>query len=163
MFRLLRNRVNRKRKACRAKYYATKIAHLKDCKPSYWRSEVKKLSGLSPASSSKNDRTNLLQHLDGIPDGVDLAKTINEAFLSLLSIFEPLPTDYESQQDNPSEVQYAVSADSVLMMLSALNPRKATGPDGIPPWLIKENVYLLVSPITDIIKYSFKGRRLPPS
>ena len=45
-FRLLRNRVNRERKACRAKYYGAKVAHLKDCKPSVWWSEAKKLSGL---------------------------------------------------------------------------------------------------------------------
>ena len=41
-FRLLRNGVNRERKACRAKYYDAKVAYLKDCKPSVWWSEVKK-------------------------------------------------------------------------------------------------------------------------
>ena len=53
-FRLFRNRLNRERKACRAKYYDAKVAHLKNCKPSVWWSEVKKLSGLSSASPSKS-------------------------------------------------------------------------------------------------------------
>ena len=33
LFRSLRNRVNRERKVCRARYYNTKVAHLKNCKP----------------------------------------------------------------------------------------------------------------------------------
>ena len=44
-FKYLRNRVNRKRKSCRAKYYAKSVQHLKQCKPSAWWDEVKKLSG----------------------------------------------------------------------------------------------------------------------
>ena len=35
-FKQLRNRVNRERKICRAKYYEAKIDHLKTCKPSIW-------------------------------------------------------------------------------------------------------------------------------
>ena len=81
-FRLLRNRVNRERKACRAKYYDAKVAHLKDCQPSVWWSEVKKLSSLSSASPSKSNLANLFQHLAGTPEGEDLPRSINEAFLS---------------------------------------------------------------------------------
>ncbi|XP_028405751.1 uncharacterized protein LOC114528321 [Dendronephthya gigantea] len=155
-FRSLRNR---ERKVCRARYYNTKIAHLKDCKPSLWWREVKKLSGLS--SSSKNDFTKLVQHLDGTSDQTDLANKNNQAFLSPMSIFDPLPSDYELQQDNVSAAPYLVSSDSVFVKLSSLNPRKATGPDGIPAWLIKENADLLGDPISDIINCSFRESRLP--
>ena len=167
LFRLLRNRVNRERKACRAKYYDTKVAHLKDCNPSSWWSEVKKLSGLSSMSSSVSDLANHLQCPDGTPEGVVLAKTINEAFLFPMRIFEPLPNDYDPQQNDasgePSAVPYMVTADSVFLKLSSLNPKKATGPDGIPAWLIKENADLLLAPITNIINSSFSEGRLPPS
>lgn len=44
-FRLIRNRVNRERKTCWAKYYEAKVNHLKVCKPSMWWKEVKELSG----------------------------------------------------------------------------------------------------------------------
>ena len=167
LFRLLRNRVNRERKTCRAKYYDTKVAHLKDCNPSSWWSEVKKLSGLSSLSSSISDLANHLQCSDGPPDDVVLAKTINEAFLSPMRIFDPLPNDYDPLQNDPSAepsaVPYMVTADRVFLKLSSLNPKKATGPDGIPAWLIKENADLLLAPITNIINSSFSEGRLPTS
>ena len=56
-----------------------------------------------------------------------------------------------------------VSTDSVFLKLSCLNPKKATGPDGIPSWLIKENADLLVGSVSDIINSSFREGRLPPS
>ena len=46
-FKRLRNRVNWERKACRAKYYRSKVQYLKNSKPSIWWRELKKLSGLS--------------------------------------------------------------------------------------------------------------------
>lgn len=56
-----------------------------------------------------------------------------------------------------------MSALSVLKKLSFLNPSKATGPDGIPAWLLKENADLFADPIADIINQSFKEQRLPQS
>ena len=54
-FKRLRNHVNRKRKSCRAKYYESSVQHLKQCKPSNWWKEVKRLSGIKcdKESSSK--------------------------------------------------------------------------------------------------------------
>ena len=61
-YRELRNRVNRERKACRAKYFQAKVEHLKECKPSTWWTEVKKLSGCSPAFTERSYVTTSLQH-----------------------------------------------------------------------------------------------------
>ena len=49
------------------------------------------------------------------------------------------------------------------MKLSAFNPSKAHGPDGIPAWLLKENADLLAGPVSAILNYSFHESRLPPS
>ena len=43
-----------------------------------------------------------------------------------------------------------------LDMLSTLNARKATGPDGIPAWVLKENADILASSVADIINSSYK-------
>ena len=59
-FRILRNRINRERKTCRAKYYDSKVRHLKDCEPANWWKEVKKLSGKSAATSQRVDPTSIL-------------------------------------------------------------------------------------------------------
>ena len=45
-FKRLRNHVNRKRNSCRAKYDESSVQHLKQCKPSNWWKEVKRLSGM---------------------------------------------------------------------------------------------------------------------
>jgi len=87
-FRTLRNWVNRERKICRAKYYEAKVSHLREWKPPVWWKEVKKLSGMSPASETRDDTSKLLQHLGFSPG--DLANHINPAFLTPMQSFEPL-------------------------------------------------------------------------
>ena len=51
--RLFRNQVNRERKSCRTKYYDSRVKQLKECDPSGWWKEIKKLS-LSGMSASSN-------------------------------------------------------------------------------------------------------------
>lgn len=93
MFRYLRNRVNREHKTCRRKYYQSKVNHMKDCKPSLWWKEVKRLSGMSSALGDGVDLVKSLQHIDGATSALDLANTINEAFLLPMNDFTPLPND----------------------------------------------------------------------
>ena len=87
-FRTLRNCMDRECKICRAKYYEAKVSHLRECKPSVWWKEVKKLSSMSPASETWDDNSKLLQHLGFSPG--DLANYINSAFLTPMQSFEPL-------------------------------------------------------------------------
>ena len=96
---------------------------------------------------------------------MDLANTINKAFLSPVSIFRPLPTDFEPQQEDQSSLAppFEVPAYSVYMKLSSLNSRKASGPDGIPARLMKENADFLADPVREILNCSFSEGRLPPS
>ena len=56
-----------------------------------------------------------------------------------------------------------VSSDAVYLKLAALNTRKASGPDGVPSWLLKESADLLAPTITDILNSSFAECRLPTS
>ena len=48
-YNTINNRVNRERKACRAKYFKAKVEHLKECKPSAWWSCQHHEQGLSLA------------------------------------------------------------------------------------------------------------------
>ncbi|PFX22641.1 RNA-directed DNA polymerase from mobile element jockey [Stylophora pistillata] len=131
-FRTLRNCVNRGRNICRAKYYEAKVSHLRECKPSVWWKEVKKLSSMSPASETRDDTSKLLQHLGFSPG--DLANYINSAFLTPMQSFEPLthnPFD-PPQINNERHAVNTISEFSTFMKLSALNPSKPQGPDGIP-------------------------------
>ena len=81
-----------------------------------------------------------------------------------MSEFEPLQPNTAVQTTDQADPPFQVSEISVFKKLSSLNPSKATGPDGVPSWLIKENVDLLAQPIiADIINLSFKDARLPQS
>ena len=103
---------------------------------------------------------------------IDLAKHINNTFLTPTDRFEPLTRNPFRDGDAPflneitddgSDELPTVSELSVLRKLSALNPTKAQGPDGIPGWLLKENAALLAGPVTEIINTSYRECRLPPS
>ena len=159
-----RNKVNRDRKACRAKYCDAKVKDLKACKPAKWWKEIKQLSGFSKVERASPIAD--LQHLAA--EGEDpkhLANVINDAFLSPMSAFTPLATPdvhthaYAHQQEPPRPI----SEFSVIKKLSALNTNKASGPDGIPSWVLKENADLLAAPVADILNSSFLERRLPTS
>ena len=116
-----------------------------------WWKEVKKLSGMSPALETRANTSKLLQHLGFSPGA--LANYINSAFLTPVQIFEPLthnPFD-PPQANNESHAVNMISEFSTFMKLSALNPSKAHGPDGIPAWLLKENADLLAGPFSAIL------------
>ena len=162
MFRELRNRVNRERKMCRANYYQDK--DLKKCKPSEWWKEVKKLSGRSVASTAQSDTLKSLQHLHEGIDQIGLANIINEAFLSPMHCFTPLPAAFPCTTfSNCSENSLVLSVESVRKKLSKLNPCKENGPDNILGWMLKEHADILAGLVSDILNYSYREGRLPSS
>ena len=166
-FKYLRNRVNRKRKSCRAKYYAKSVQHLKQCKPSAWWDEVKKLSGSKSVYKNNEEILRALR-----PDNyfsktvkVEIANEINNSFLSPMRTFTPLTPDHYQDMvpNNPNNLTLTVTNEDVFNKLSTLNSRKANGPDGIPLWVLKENADLLAFPVTEILNCSYREYRLPHS
>ena len=159
-FRSLRNRVNRLRKSCRAKYYASKVEHLRNCKTRTWWKDVKTLVEMTTAT--RTDPMSVLKHVDPRPNSgpTALADAVNGAFLEPKSIFAPLSHDATSNVRYPNST--LVSEFCVLKKLSALNPAKASGHDMIPSWLLKENADLL-APLVTYITCSFAEARMPQS
>ena len=162
-FRMLRNRVNRERKICRAKYYDAKVSHLKECKPSAWWKEVKKLSGMTSASYGGDYIMKSLQNIDGVSSPLDLANVINDCFILPMREFTPLQPSFMPEGDPSLSTSFVISSEAVYKKLCSLNPTKAEGPDGVPAWLLKENADCLAEPITDILNCSFREGCLPPS
>ena len=124
---------------------------------------------MTPASTTC-DISKSLRHITDSPDTStsDLANTINQAFLSSMNSFLPLPPDFSvnpitcSNCTNPAP-ELVVSTHSVFKKLSTLNSSKAQGPDGIPAWLLKENADLFAEPVRDILNYSYGEGNLPQS
>jgi hypothetical protein len=153
-FKRLRNQVNRQRKISRAKYYKTTVQHLKQCKSNAWWNEVKKLSGMKVVEENSDKIVKALRPNNSSSCAVKkvLANEINNTFLSPMSIFARLSLDlHRLSLDLPrrsctesvlTDIVLTVSSDVVFEKLSKLNPKKVVGPDGIPPWLLKENADL---------------------
>ena len=62
--------------------------------------------------------------------------------------------------DPDSEV-VVLSVPDVSSALLALNPRKASGPDGVPNWVLREYADFLADPVCSILNSSFAEQKLP--
>ncbi|XP_020893485.1 uncharacterized protein LOC110232605 [Exaiptasia diaphana] len=116
-------------------------------------------------ASRNTDPTSLYQHIDSgqpSPSMEDIANYNNNAFLSVVSEFEPLEPNFPGRPEE-TPPHFHVTEESVLKKLSALNPSKDTGPDGVPAWLLQENADLFSRPIADIMNKSFQESKLPQS
>ena len=112
-FKYLRNRVNRKRNSCRAKYYAKSVQHLKQCKPSAWWDEVKKLSGSKSVCKNKEEILRALRPNNYFSENVkvETANEINNSFLSPMRNFAPLTPDHYQDMlpSNPNNLDHFYS------------------------------------------------------
>ena len=100
MFKLLRNKVNRERKLCRKVYYKKKVGNLLDSKPKDWWREVKQLSG---QQLTRSDIRSMIR-FDVEDSDEGLGNRINEAFISVMKDFPPLPEDFNLSTDNDEPI-----------------------------------------------------------
>ena len=90
----------------------------------------------------------------------EFANAINSAFLETTKAFTPL------QAIPPFDANLDVlilSENDVSVALSKLNPRKASGPEGVPNWVLREYGDILSRPITSLLNSSFAEQQLPSS
>jgi hypothetical protein len=93
--------------------YDSRVKQLKECDPSGWWKEIKKLSGMSAVS--RDSTVSILQHVvcDPVePTPVNIAKVINNAFLASMSDFSPLSPNVRLATD--SEPPFTVTEQSVF-------------------------------------------------
>ena len=118
--------------------------------------KIKRLSGMQ--SATRTEPTSVLKLFYSGPDSSlkALANTINNAFLAPMRSFSQLHSEASDgvQHTNPP----TVTEFRVLKKLTRLNPAKASGPDGIPAWLLKENADIL--PNWLVISLTVHTRRL---
>lgn len=157
-FKYYRNLVNRERKACRGKYYESKIQKLKGESPKRWWSEVKRLSRMKEKNTDlasqiqMDDFSNLSQR--------DQANIINAALLQPLEEYRltvpPLLCEVDESMEVPSVTEMRVEK-----ALRKLNSGKASGPDKIPNWVLKDYSKIVALPIMKIINSSYREQKLP--
>ena len=131
------------------------------------RKSHKKCSGMSKGSGAKENIIKSLTRLNngdaGVTTDAALANLVNDSFLSPMKDFQPLtqkPT-LDSNLSSESTLTVTAASKSVFKKLSAVNPTKDQGPDGIPGWLLKKNADLLTNPVQDILNTSYQEGCLP--
>ena len=158
LFKLYRNRINRKRKNRKADYYKSKVENLKHSNPKQWWREVKHISGMISSPSLQNCIK--IENLDNLPIS-DLANAINNAFLEPmkeLDLFFPI----DPQENSISEHSRDITTPwETYKKLKSLNVSKAPGPDAIPNFLYKEFAEILACPISNLINCSSRHQSLP--
>ena len=63
--------------------------------------------------------------------------------------------------EEPLPVEFTIEAASTQRALQKVKCRKATGPDNIPPWMVKKYAHLLAAPVTAIFNSSLREGKLP--
>ena len=114
-------------------------------------------------AATRTDTISVLCKIDQglFPNPTALSNTINKAFLAPMSIFTELAPCTSRDAYHPD--QPPISETCVFRKIASLNPAKASGPDNIPAWLLKENADLVAPVVTDILNCSYKGAKLPHS
>ena len=147
--RILRNLVNRAAPQLRQQFYQSKIASLEESSTREWWKQMKKRMGTSCEGNS--DMQGLAnKHTEG--DMCSLVNSINEFFVS---VSEDLPSRlqashsiFDASDPLPVPAQYTISVNVTGTALANVKINKATGPDKIPPWMVKDCAQQLAGPVT---------------
>ena len=93
---------------------------------------------------------------------INLADRINQAFVSPMSSFTPLPPLHAlSPHLVVFDYEDICTETSVFLQLQNLNPQKEPGPDELPTWVLKENADVLAKPVNEILNTSFRECSMP--
>ena len=155
----LRNKVNREATRLRHQFYQSKILDLEDSSSKDWWKHMKALMGIS--SGGTKELVGLAnRHTDGnIPA---LANKINDFLVSVSSGLTRLTQDhgvFDLQEPLPDA--YTVTVANTQKALSEVKTRKATGPDQIPAWVLKDFSHVLAAPLAAIFNSSLREGVLP--
>ena len=103
-------------------------------------------------SSAVRDSDELMRSLQHISEASLSASDLDnliDTFLSPMQDLTPLSAEtFQLLQDYSTVQPFAITAHAVYLQLASINPRKASGRDGIPARLLKENAYLLSDTVT---------------
>ncbi len=151
----LRNQIKRLIEQAKTSYYADRVRHLQQNDSKSWHRQIKVMT--------RNDTSETSIHVPGVHANChnEIANAINDKFVNVSSELKPLDlTKLPAFLPAPNLPPYLYPWD-VYAVLKNINASKATGPDGIPPRLIKEFAYELSVPITDILNSSYTEGTVP--
>ena len=98
---------------------------------------------------------------DIITDDKGKAEILNDQFTSVFTE-EDLSTVPDMGVDpKPCVGALEITVEGVVKQLNSLNPQKASGPDGIPSWFLKQNAAIIAPTLTHIFRESVDTGTVP--
>ena len=158
--RILRNRVNRAAAKLKYDFYQIHVTAISETGSRDWWKNMKKLIGLNV---SENTSMQCLANKMSDGNCEQLANNINDGFVS---VSEHLPrlTSRDNDVfavDDELPDRYIISVDTTCEVLSRVKVNKATGPDTIPAWVLKNYAAILAAPLTAIFNCFLREGTLP--
>ena len=157
--RQLRNQVNREVSRLRHQFYQSKVAAFEESASKDWWKHMKSLLGLS--RGGKSELTNLAnRNADG--DVLSLANSINEFLVSVSSDLPRLSKNHHIfQLQEPLPDAFTISVTDTQKALGNVKINKATGPDLVPAWILRDFSSVLAGPLAAIFNSSLREGILP--
>ena len=100
-----------------------------------------------------------LFHQDLICETPVLADNINRVFVNIMKDYQPLTDSVRVSVEDDEPI--TVTEELVEKKLRAISTSRASGPDELPNWVLKEYSDILAAPITVIMNSSFVECRVP--
>ena len=111
------------------------------------------MKNLMGAPSSNTNELQGLANKCTEGDMTQLVNSINDFFVSVSADLPRLDTTHRVFDiEEPLPAEFTIEAASTQSVLQKVKCRKATGPDNIPPWMVKNYAHLLAAPVTAIFK-----------
>ena len=155
-YNILRNSVNRESKSLRSRYYKNNVQSMKTCNPGKWWQKTFELLGLP---INRSESFNLLAEDQCGGDMNALVNDMNTFFQSVSAHLTPI--DNSVQQELIGSDQLIISLKEVELKLMSTNIIKATGPDDLPNWILRDLSCTIAPPICAIFNQSLRDCKLP--
>ena len=98
---------------------------------------------------------------DLVTDPTGKANILNSQFQSVFTKETPLTNDHKRPQSYPDIPDILFTVPGVQKLLEGLNPRKACGPDLLPPRVLKELAPIIAPTLTDLFNRSYQTGNVP--
>ncbi|KAK2149558.1 hypothetical protein NP493_2882g00005 [Ridgeia piscesae] len=157
--KILRNKVNRAASKLKYNFYQTQIAAMHESGSHDWWKHMKTIMGLK--TNGKSCMQGLANKTTDGDCGL-LANTMNDFFVSVSDHLPRLNKShkvFDVNEELPD--QYVISVCTTFKALESVKANKATGPDNIPAWVLRNYANVLAPPLTAIFNNSLREGVLP--
>ena len=154
-FKTARKQLSKNLKSARDAYFTGYLTDTMQEDPKAFWSYIKRLRQDNPGVEDFRIDNEL------ISDAGLKSEVLSKQFASVFTTenVDNIPT-IESKS-TPTIGNIVVTVKGVEKQLASLDPKKASGPDGIPPWFLKENASQIAPILTDIYQDSISSGTLP--